>query len=255
MDSLPVRPTGMNHSPVETPCRARYDSSMETPTASSPQLPSESSVESRAPGEEPTPARRFRLADLRRSDKILGGCACVLLASGLLLQGYGAIRGDASGDEGSRLVAENSSRTRGPGTLQPGATLVDDRGATREPAGSPPSSTQRSGESAAGDDLIEEWSPAMIRGGFGFFAGFAVGLVLRIFLRLSIIIVGLNLLLLLGLSYIGWLDVRWDTMEAQLSQWMVSLEEQFTQFKTFIAGSLPTVGLSGAGLFTGFRRR
>ena len=95
----------------------------------------------------------------------------------------------------------------------------------------------------------------MVRGGFGFFVGFAVGLVLRIFFRVSVIIIGLNLLMFFLFSYIGWLEVRWDTIEMQMSDWMVSLEGEFTEFKTFIAGSLPTVGLSGAGLFTGFRKR
>ena len=106
-----------------------------------------------------------------------------------------------------------------------------------------------------GDELIEEWSPAMVRGGFGFFVGFAVGLVLRIFFRVSVVIIGLNLLMLFAFSYFGWLEVRWDTIEMQISEWMVAIEAEFSEFKTFIAGSLPTVGLSGAGLITGFRKR
>ncbi len=217
-----------------------------------PQRPSESAVGGGVLTEREAPAGRFRLANLRRSDRILGGCAAVLLVSGLLLQGYGAIRGAApAGTERSRLIAGNGGGTL---TLQPGGALVDGRGARRVPAESPPSPTQRSGDSG-GDELVGKWSPAMIRGGFGFFVGFAVGLVLRIFFRVSIVVIGLNLLLLFGLSYMGWLEVHWETIEAQFDQWMLSLEQQFTQFKTFISGSLPTLGLSGVGLFTGFRKR
>ena len=221
-----------------------------------PQRPSESAVGGGALTEREAPAGRFRLANLRRSDRILGGCAAVLLVSGLLLQGYGAMRGAApAGTERSRLIAENGRRGGGALTLQPAGALVDDRGARRQPAESPPASTQRSSESPGSDDLVEKWSPAMIRGGFGFFVGFAIGLALRIFLRLSIVFIGLNLLLLFGLSYMGWLEVHWETIGSQFYQWKLSLEEQFTEFKTFISGSLPTVGLSGAGLFTGFRKR
>ncbi len=95
----------------------------------------------------------------------------------------------------------------------------------------------------------------MIKGGFGFLVGFAVGLALRMFLRLTTLVVGINLLILFALSYAGWLEVRWDEMEAQFDFWMGGLQEQLSQFKTFIAGSLPTIGLGGLGLFTGFRKR
>ena len=255
MNPRAVRRSAMR-SAVETPCHAGYDRSMATSIDPSPEHPSESRADGRSLVENQAPDGRFRLANLRRSDRILGGCAAVLLVSGLLLQGYGAMRGAApAGTESSRLIAENGRSGAGALTLQPGGALVDDRGARRQPAGSPPASTRVSAESPGSDDLVEKWSPAMIRGGFGFFVGFAVGLVLRIFFRVSIVVIGLNLLLLFGLSYMGWLEVHWETIEAQFDQWMLSLEQQFTQFKTFISGSLPTVGLSGAGLFTGFRKR
>ena len=91
-----VRGTSMR-SAVETPRHARYDRSMETPMDPPPQRPSESAVGGGALAEREAPAGRFRLANLRRSDRILGGCAAVLLVSGLLLQGYGAMRGVSSG--------------------------------------------------------------------------------------------------------------------------------------------------------------
>ena len=129
----------MNDSPVETLSPPRYDSVMETPAEPSPPLPSESSADGDAPAESSATAGRFSLASLRGSDRILGGCAAVLLASGLLLQAYGAVRGETPAEtERSRLVAENGSRTRQPGSFQPGVSLVDDRGAPRQPAGASP---------------------------------------------------------------------------------------------------------------------
>lgn len=239
--NLPLRPL-----PMAATMISMEPSTEPTPQPSPPRSPPMSDERTSSP-------ERFQLPMLRRSDKILGSCAALLIVSGLLLKGYGALRGVTPPDaESTRLVAGNGSRTGGDSAL-PRGSLVDDRTASPGPGSGGPS-TDRS-ESPAGDELVDEWSPPLIRGGFGFFVGFAVGLVLRIFLRVSIVVVGLNLLMLFGLSYAGWLEVRWDMIDAQATEWWISLEDQLSQFKTFIAGSLPTVGLSGVGLFTGFRKR
>ena len=49
--------------------------------------------------------------------------------------------------------------------------------------------------------------------------------------------------------------MNWLLMEKQFDHWTGRIGEEFTAFKNFITGSLPSVGMGGLGLFTGFRRR
>lgn len=104
-------------------------------------------------------------------------------------------------------------------------------------------------------ESTDPWSPALLRGGFGFFLGFCVGYAVRMFIRLAAIFIGLNFLAIAIFAYWGWIDVRWDLMESQFSTWTTGLSEEFESFRAFIAGSLPSTVLSGAGLFTGLKRK
>ncbi|MGE3166233.1 MAG: FUN14 domain-containing protein [Planctomycetota bacterium] len=100
----------------------------------------------------------------------------------------------------------------------------------------------------------DSWSPAFLRGGFGFFMGFCIGYATRMFVRMAAVVVGINLLLLAWFSYLGWVDVRWDAMQTQLDAWFAGLRDDFGSFQTFLAGSLPSAALGGLGLFTGLKR-
>ena len=223
---------------------------MTPPSPLSPQIPARGS----------SPARRTGLPNLRRSDKVLGSCAAFLLLAGLLLKGYGLLKGGADADgvppgtANSPMLTADGAAGR---TADPGSSLVDSGSARRfsRPGDGERGPGSLGGTATEGEAGIEAWSPALIKGGFGFFAGFAIGLVLRIFFRLSTIVLGLNLLLLLGLSQAGWLEVRWDEIALQWEQWQASLGQQFSEFERFVSGSLPAVGLGGLGLLTGFRKR
>jgi len=180
-----------------------------------------------------------------RWKKVVIGGATVLLVSGLALATYES-SSDARSPTSGDLISSDIGR---PLT---GNSLVDDSNRIPLPPTWPrPNEHPPASESAPDDG---EWSPAMVRGGFGFFVGFAVGLTLRMFFRISMIFVGLNLLALISLSHLGWLEVRWDIMQEQFDHWSARFGEEFSEVKTLVAGSLPTVGLSGLGIFTGFRK-
>ena len=52
-----------------------------------------------------------------------------------------------------------------------------------------------------------------------------------------------------------WIDVRWDVIQEQWNVWAEHLGSELREFKAFVAGSIPTVGLAGVGLYTGIRKR
>jgi len=116
--------------------------------------------------------------------------------------------------------------------------------------GSGSTSGQPSGES----DALHEWSPALVKLGFSFFVGFAIGYALRTFFKVSMVVIGLNLLLLFFLSYTEIIQVRWDVIQMHFDRLVAGLQDQFTAFKAFIEGSLPSAGLFATGFYGGLRK-
>ena len=99
------------------------------------------------------------------------------------------------------------------------------------------------------------WSPAMLKGGFSFFVAFCIGLTMRLFVRLSFIYIGLVGLTLLGLSWLGWVEVHWDVPERQFSSLAANVQAQFESFRSFLQGSLPSAGMAGLGLISGLKKK
>jgi uncharacterized membrane protein (Fun14 family) len=97
-------------------------------------------------------------------------------------------------------------------------------------------------------------SPALLKLGFSFFAAFAAGLAMRTFLRLALIFVGLQILALMGLSYLGWVEVHWEAMSQAFDRFSDNVQKEAGSFQTFITGSLPQAGLAMMGLFAGLKR-
>jgi uncharacterized membrane protein (Fun14 family) len=117
------------------------------------------------------------------------------------------------------------------------------------------------GQAAAGAEAGAEegaaggWSPLFLKGGLSFFVGFCLGAVLRAFLKISAIVLGLVFLAVFGLSYAGLIPaIDWSAMEGHFNRIVASLSEQASSFKTFIAGNLPSAGMLGLGLFTGLKK-
>lgn len=104
-------------------------------------------------------------------------------------------------------------------------------------------------------DLIEEWSPAFLKGGLGFFVAFILGFALQAFARLFAIFLGLFFLAVLGLSSMGWITIEWQVAQEQFLAFPSVLAQQFTGFESFLQGALPSIGMAGLGLFAGLRKK
>ncbi len=107
----------------------------------------------------------------------------------------------------------------------------------------------------AGSTETDPLSPAFVRHGFGFFIGFCVGFALRSLFRFSLILVGVQVMVLAVFSSLGWVEVRWDVITQAWEGYSADLSGQFETFRTFLAGEIPSAALSAAGFYTGLRRK
>ena len=138
------------------------------------------------------------------------------------------------------LLEENPASSANPGSAGPG--------------GGAPSATATPGP-VLGPDLLEEWSPAFLKGGLGFFVAFILGFALQAFARLFALFLGLFFLGVLGLSSMGWITIEWQVAQEQFSALPSVLSQQFSGFESFLQGTLPSVGMAGLGLFAGLKKK
>lgn len=182
--------------------------------------------------------QRAAIAPLPRWKKILLGCAAALVAIGLALIPF------ESGEREDLATAQSAGRgetLQGPGNqLVPTGTGQQDRPGTDEGAGT-----------ASTDP---DMSPAFLKLGFSFLAAFAVGLAFRSFVKIALIVVGLQLLMLFLLSYVDWVTVNWETMSTAFERFSENVRREAESFQTFVTGSLPQAGLAALGLVAGFKR-
>ena len=181
---------------------------------------------------------------------LLGG-ALVLVVAGAALKSYGYFRGDSGSQDGA--AGQKATRTAqdtgalGHGLLEPppgGQSFFPE--STKVPRQEIPDA-QASG--AASD-----WSPALMKGGLSFIVGFCIGYALRTFFRIGAVMMGLVLLAVFGLSYAGVVQVDWTAINGFFDRAVAGIKDQVGSVQTFVAGSLPSAGLAGAGLFTGFKK-
>lgn len=190
------------------------------------------------------PALEYRFS---RWKIVLLSAASVLMATGLVLR-----LTTGGPDLAATRVPQSAGTSIDPGGIEPGPEAAFAPGSSTPPILLPPPTPEPSGELSQAAD---PWSPALLRGGFGFFLGFCIGYAARMFVRMAALAVGINLLILAWFSYLGWVDVRWDTMQTQIDGWFSSLRSDFGSFQTFLVGSLPSTALGGLGLFTGLKRK
>lgn len=110
------------------------------------------------------------------------------------------------------------------------------------------------GADADGNSL-PDYSPAIFRLGFSFFAAFAMAYALRAFFRLAIIFIGMAFLMLFGLQYAGLIEVKWGVMAREYDGIAAWLQGQTQTFFAFVTGYLPSAAAATAGFVAGFRRR
>lgn len=136
-------------------------------------------------------------------------------------------------------------------------------------APSPSSAAGEGGEGALGAHLLPTTTPpattpqpapqpdvgsGLTTMGFSFFIGFAIGILLRTFLRLVLVFVGLMALVLLALDQADLVTVHWQQLDAWWSTFGDRISADFEHLRTALTGRLPQAGLAALGLFAGFRK-
>jgi len=167
----------------------------------------------------------------------------LVAAGGLMALGGEGEPGTTAAPSPEREVAVPEGEAFGPGMPPtPGPDAPDSPG---EPA--------PSGEGTSDDPIA--WSPALLRGGISFFAAFALAFAFRTFLRVALFFVGVWAASLFLLTWAGWIEVHWEVIDAAFESFAGRIGDQFESVSRFVTGSLPSAGMAGLGLFTGFRKR
>ena len=102
---------------------------------------------------------------------------------------------------------------------------------------------------------LEDWSGPMMQLGFSFVAGFSIGYALAFFLKATAVVLGVLLLMLFGLQYVGVVDVNWLGVQSYYDALITWAQPHAGSFREFIASNLPSSGMAALGLFTGFKRK
>jgi uncharacterized membrane protein (Fun14 family) len=144
-----------------------------------------------------------------------------------------------------------SQQTTGAGR----AGSLDDAGGAGFVEGFPRSGQEPgSGEPGTDESGDGAWSAGMFRLGFSFFAGACIGYAVRKFLKLSMLVTGILLLAIFGLSYSGLVTVDWKSIDEIFRDLVSRIGDESGRFRTFITGSLPSAAMAGLGLVVGFKK-
>jgi len=145
------------------------------------------------------------------------------------------------------------------GRAEPSANQAA-RSGSSQPLGldASPSSFDLGGQRFPGETAEPEqspWAPLAMKGGLSFAVAFAAGYALRTFLKMTIVVAGVVALAIFGLQKAGIVgEVDWSKAQGYWDSLTANVGEQFTSFKTFVTGSLPSAGAGTVGLLSGFRR-
>jgi uncharacterized membrane protein (Fun14 family) len=197
---------------------------------------------------------RPRSGGMPKWKKLLLLLAVVLTLAGLALRGYAHLRpGEPTAQQADGAPAlAPVGQANGAGQARsflPGAPTAEPAGAGQAPAagGAEPGPVPAAAP-------LEVWSPVMVRLGFGFIAGFCIAYLLRAFVRVAALALGLAVLLVLGLQYAGLVQVDWAAIDGHYqasAQWLTG---QFAGFRQFVTGQLPSAATGAAGLAIGLKR-
>lgn len=164
--------------------------------------------------------------------------------------------GSAGGSTTSQSSDTTSSQTAATRSLAPnGGNSLAQPFVEIFPSSPSSSGTPSPTAATEGRTMLEQWSPSLVRGGFSMFIGFAIGYAIRAFLRLATVIIGAYFLVLTLMAWGGWVEIHWTVIEGQFDHMISNLEIQFSSFKNFLMGSIPSTGLGAAGLASGLRQK
>jgi len=110
-------------------------------------------------------------------------------------------------------------------------------------------------DTSAADRLIDRYSPAVFKLGFGFFAGFALGYAFRAFIKVTLIAAGVIIAALFALQYAGLIAIDWQRLSGGFDTATAWLADQTKDFVQFITGVFPSAAAGLTGAFVGFMRR
>jgi uncharacterized membrane protein (Fun14 family) len=89
--------------------------------------------------------------------------------------------------------------------------------------------------------------------GFSFMVGLALGFALKMAFKLVLLVVGLLLLGVFALQYVGILDVNWSGLETHYNGWVDWLGVNTGAFFDFIGGNLTSAASFTTGLVMGLK--
>jgi uncharacterized membrane protein (Fun14 family) len=101
---------------------------------------------------------------------------------------------------------------------------------------------------------VDSAAPATLRIGASFLAAFALGMIMRKFVRWSLLIVGIAVIAIFFLRKSGMIDMPWDRIEDEVHHGATWLQAQAGSIKDFLTGYLPSGAAALVGGFIGFRR-
>ena len=98
-------------------------------------------------------------------------------------------------------------------------------------------------------------SPALAGIGASYLAGFFLGWASRRFLRVAALITGGLLAGIAVFEEIGWIDLEWAAVEAQIHHAIAAAQQGAQGLKHVLSGYLPSTGAGAVGMFFGFRKK
>jgi uncharacterized membrane protein (Fun14 family) len=101
---------------------------------------------------------------------------------------------------------------------------------------------------------IDTAAPAIFRFGLSFLAGFALGFVLKKFIKISLLVGAVLAAAIWGLQASGLFTLPWDQIHTHISDSLSWMKGQAEGFKEFITGYLPSSMAAAAGVFIGLWR-
>jgi uncharacterized membrane protein (Fun14 family) len=167
----------------------------------------------------------------------------VAAAAAVTIVGVGLHMGQVSPDSGTGDGA----------TYEPGTEGEDSAARGILPRQDPSGQAQEPDEQPSRE--ANPYWPALARVGLGFLLGFCVAYTLKTFLKLTLLLSSLAILLLVGLGQTGAVDLDFAALEPWLEKGWEIARQQFDSIRAFITGLIPTSGSAIAGVILGILKR
>lgn len=178
----------------------------------------------------------------------------------------------------TKLLAVTKSEVKSPGGERPpwkaktvwvalglmllgGGLWIKDRAQPDSPsAAAPVASSQFSDPATTGapSGRRHEMRPsasAIFRIGASYVGGFFLGWTFRRFLKLTLLLAGAAIVLIILGKKFGWFELDWATAQGHARHSLAWLQGEAGAFKEFVTGYLPSAGAAEVGAFLGFLRK